>query len=79
MNKILCERPDLDIEDTRLPEDIAPGPAAEERERREVPGAWPAPAPSWLCLILLIGMVGGFVPSDRLILFYSIEINRNQL
>ena len=71
------------MEDTRLPEDIAPGPAAEERERREVPGAWPAPAPapSWLCLILLIGMVGGFVPSDRLILFYSksIEINYSKL
>ena len=56
------------MEDTRLPEDIAPGPAAEERDRREVPGAWPAPAPSWLCLILLIGMVGGLVPSDRLII-----------
>ena len=48
-----------------MPEDIAPGPAAEERDWREVPGAWPAPAPSWLCRILLMGRVAGLVPSDR--------------
>ena len=55
------------MEDTRLPEDMAPGPAAEERDWREVPGAGPvpAPAPSWLCLILLMGRVAGLVPSDR--------------
>ena len=51
------------MEDTRLPEDMAPGPAAEERDWREVPGA--APAPSWLCRILLMGRVAGLVPSDR--------------
>ena len=48
-----------------MPEDMAPGPAAEERDWREVPGAGPAPAPSWLCLILLMGRVAGLVPSDR--------------
>ena len=46
---------------------MAPGPAAEERDWREVPGpgAGPAPAPSWLCRILLMGRVAGLVPSDR--------------